>query len=153
MQTQPRTEQHEAASQSGLVVELSRDKGDDQFTCSLQEWNFIRDLGRTFGWQPAGTTYLTQHGQQARRNPIKHDYLPGDSQDRKRVDADDAAQLAAALDGAKRSRFLPGMLRTHAQLEDQGGTEQPLQSLLQTFIQFARRGTFTIALKLTHDQV
>jgi hypothetical protein len=153
MQAQPRTDQHEAAAQTGVVVELSRAKGDDLFTCTLPDWNFIRDLALTFGWHPAGTTYLPQHGQQARRNPIKHDYLPGDSQDSKRVEADDSAQLAAALDGAKRSPFLPGMLRTHAQLQDRSGTEQPLQLQLQTFIQFARRGTFTIALKLTHDQV
>ncbi|WP_153067191.1 hypothetical protein [Steroidobacter cummioxidans] len=128
---------------------LSRTDDDDQFTCTLTDWNFIRDLGRTFGWHPAGTTYLPQHGQRARHNPIKHDYQPGDSEDSKRVEADDSAQWAAALSAAQRSPFISGMLRTHARAQDGNHTEaeRSLHSQLQSFIEFARRGAFTIALE------
>jgi len=143
MKPQPRTNQHETRH-SPVVVELSRTSGDEQFTCTLPDWHFILDLGQTFGWHPAGTTYLPQQGQRARHNPIKHDYRPGDSRDSKRVEADDSAQWAAALDGAERSPFLSGMLRKHAQLHT--SAEHSLHSQLQTFIGFARRGAFTIAL-------
>ena len=144
MSSQPRTHRHETA----VIVTLSRDPGDDQFTCTLSDWNFMRDLGHTFGWHPAGTTYLPQRGQQARHNPIKHDYQPGDSRDRKRVETDDSTQWAAALDGGRRSPFIFGMLRSRVQRQDAGdaGTEQSLHLLLQNFIAFARRGAFTIAL-------
>ena len=148
MKSQQRTNQP-ATRQSGPVVELSGASGDDQLTCTLADWNFMRDLGLTFGWRPTGTTYLPQQGQLARHNPIKHDYQPGDIQDRKRVEADDSAHWAAALDGAKRSPFIVGMLRKHAQLqnEDRSSAEPSLYSQLQSFIVFARRGAFTIALQ------
>ena len=148
MSSQQRTLQP-ATRQTGPVVELSGASGDDQFTCTLTDWNFIRDLGLTFGWHPTGTTYLPQQGQRARHNPIKHDYQPGDSQDRKRVEADDSAHWAAALDRAKRSPFILGMLRKHAQPRDgnRPSAESSLYSQLQSFIEFARRGAFTIALQ------
>lgn len=130
---------------SGPAVELTRASGDEQFACTLPDWIFILDLGQTFGWHPAGTTYRPQQGQRARHSPIKHDYQPGDSQDSKCVEADDSAQWAAALDGAKRSPFISGMLRKHAQLHM--STEHSLHSELQNFIEFARRGAFTIALR------
>lgn len=130
-------------------MELARANDDDQFTCTLPDWNFIRDLGKTFGWHPAGTTYLPQQGARARHNPTKHDYQPGDSRDSKRVEADDSARWAAALEAAQRSPFISGMLRTHVRLLDQNhaDAEHTLRSELQTFIQFARRGAFTVALK------
>lgn len=148
MGSHQRTNQRETR-QSGPVVELSRTSGDDQFICSLADWNFIRDLGRTFGWHAAGTTYLPQQGERARINPIKHDYQPGDSRDSKRVEADDAAQWAAALDGARRSPFLAGMLRTHTQRQGVNQTlaEHSLNAQLQSFSEFSRRGAFTIALR------
>lgn len=148
MGSQQRTHQR-ATRQSGPVVELSGASGDDQFSCTLTDWNFIRDLGLTFGWRPTGTTYLPQQGQRARHNPIKHDYQPGDSQDRKRVEAEDAEQWAAALDAAKRSRFISGMLRKHVQERDENrlSAEPSLHSQLQSFIYFARRGAFTITLR------
>jgi hypothetical protein len=146
MKSQRRTHPDEA-QQSGLVIELTR--GDDQFACTLADWNFIFDLGHTFGWHPAGTTYLPQQGDRARRNPIKHDYRPGDSQDSKRVEADDSAQWAAALDAALRSPFISGMLRTHVTMLEgnRADAERSLHSQLQTFAQFLRRGAFNIALK------
>jgi hypothetical protein len=131
---------------SGLIVELTR-AGEDQFSCTLTHWNFLRDLGKTFGWRPVGTTYLPQRGEQARHAPIKHDYQPGDSQDSKRVGIDDSSRWAAALDGARRSPFISGMLQARAQLPDMHDTEQSLQLLIQKYISFARRGEFTIALR------
>lgn len=148
MTSQRRANPHEVRP-PGLVVELTRAKGDEQFTCTLSDWNFLFDLGQTFGWHPAGTTYLPQQGDRARRNPIKHDYQPGDSQDSKRVEADDSAQWASALGAALRSPFLTGMLRTHVTMLESthADAEHSLHSQLQTFVQFLRRGPFTIALK------
>jgi len=147
MGSQQRTNQPAPRLSSRLVL-LSGASGEDQFTCILTDWNFIRDLGLTFGWHPAGTTYLPQQGHRAGRNPIKHDYQPGDSQDRKRVEADDSAHWAAAIDAAKRSPFISGMLRKHVQQQDENrlSSEPSLHSQLQNFIEFARRGAFTIAL-------
>lgn len=148
MGPQPNRKPHEL-QQPDLVLELSREPSADQFTCSLPDWNFMRDLGQTFGWHPVGTTYLPQQGQRARHNPIKHDYQPGDSQDRKRVEAADSAQWAEALEIARRSPFISGMLRTHVQLQgaSAANTEQSLQLQVRNFISFARRGAFTIALR------
>lgn len=148
MSPQPHSKQHET-QQSRVVVELFREPGDDHLMCTLPDWNFMRDLGKTFGWHPVGTTYLPQQGQRSRHKPIKHDYQPGDSQDRKRIEANDCEQWAAALDEARRSPFISGMLRTHAQLQDasDAGTEQSLHAQLQNFIEFVRRGAFTIALR------
>lgn len=148
----PQRTNRPAPRPSGPVVELFGSGGDDLLTCSLTDWNFIRDLGLTFGWHPAGTTYLPQQGQRARHNPIKHDYQPGDSQDRKRVEADDSAHWVAALEAAKQSPFISGMLRKHLQLQEASrmSAERSLQSQLQSFIEFARRGAFTIALQSVH---
>ena len=148
MRPQPH-EQPADAEQSSIIVELSREPGDAQFSCSLPDWNFLRELGRTFGWQPEGTTYLPQQGQRARPNSIKHDYLPGDTRDSKRVESDDSAQWAAALDAARRSPFITDILSTRAQQQAPGNTstEQSLLVLLQNFIDFARRGPFTISLR------
>lgn len=137
---------------SRIVVELFRDPGTPggaQFSCSLSDWNFLWELARTFGWHPIGTTYLLRHGQPAQHLPIKHDYQPGDSQDRKRVEANDCWQWIAALEGARRSPFLSGMLQAHAKLQpsDSGATEAALGLLIQNFIEFARRGPFTISLR------
>jgi hypothetical protein len=145
----PQRANQPATRPSVPIVELSGASGDDAFSCTLTDWNFFRDLGLTFGWHPAGTTYLPQQGQRARHNPIKHDYQPGDSQDRKRVEAEDSGQWTAALDQARRSPFISGMLRQHVQLSEGNrvSDEQSLRSQLQSFIEFARRGAFTIALK------
>jgi hypothetical protein len=140
------------AQQASFIVEMFREPDRyrrDHFSCTLSDWDFMHELGRTFGWLPFGTTYLPQRGQPARRMPIKHDYRPGDIQDRKRVEADDAERLITALERARQSQFIAGILQAHAQLQppDQEVTEQSLQSMLQSFIEFARRGPFTIALR------
>lgn len=140
------------AQQASFIVEMFREPDRyrrDHFSCTLPDWDFMHDLGRTFGWQPFGTTYLPQIGQKARSMPIKHDYRPGDIQDRKRVEADDAERLVTALERARQSPFFSDMLKAHATLQtpDKEVTEQSLQSMLQSFIEFARRGPFTIALK------
>jgi hypothetical protein len=147
MSTPLRLTPHER-QQSSLIVELTREAAEDQFSCTLTHWNFLRDLAKTFGWRPVGTTYLPQRGERARPAPIiKHDYHPGDSQDRKRVGADDSSHWAAALDRARRSPFISGMLQARAQVPDMDDTEQSLRLLIQEYINFARRGAFVIALR------
>ncbi|MDY6945192.1 MAG: hypothetical protein SXG53_05695 [Pseudomonadota bacterium] len=150
MSSQPN--EQPADADSHIIVELFRGpagRGIPQFSCTLPQWNFMRELGRTFGWNPVGTTYLPQQGQPARHKPIKHDYHPGDSLDRKSIESDDSAQWAAALDQAQRSPFLADMLQKRAQLQEAAdpSTEQSVRVLLQTFIEFARRGPFTIQLR------
>ncbi|MBL8265689.1 hypothetical protein [Steroidobacter sp.] len=147
MKLRPRPPHLEAQHAGPMVVLFGA--GDREFSCALPDWNFIVELGQTFGWQPAGTTYLPQQGQRARLNPIKHDYQPGDSQDRKRVEAHDSEHWSVALAGAKRSPFISAMLRKHSQLQAGSGTstEASMHSQLQSFIELARRGAFTIALQ------
>lgn len=128
-----------------LIVEMSREPGGDHFSCTVPDWNFLSELATTFGWRPIGTIYLPQHGQPARDKPIKHDYRPGDSQDRKRVEANDSAHWAAALQVARQSPFITGILQ--ARVRAVGGDEQTLQRLLQDFVRFAHQGAFTIALR------
>lgn len=139
---------HDDPQQSHLVVELSGASADTRLTCTLPDWNFVRDLGQTFGWRPAGTTYLPQRGQRLRPDPIKHDYQPGDRRDRKCVEAADAALWAAALDGARSSPFISDMLRTSARGQDgSDATSDHTLRFLSQFIEFARLGSFTIAFR------
>lgn len=151
MVSQPDTFSDEA-QRASFIIQMTRESGQpgrDQFSCTLPDWDFMLELGRTFGWRPVGTTYLPQRGQQARHKPLKHDYQPGDIRDGKRVEAEDSSLWVAALERARRSSSLPGMLQAHAQGQEPGNkaTERSLQLLLQNFIAFARRGPFTIALK------
>jgi hypothetical protein len=148
----PEQARPEQARRWSFVVEMFRDQqepGPAELSCTLSDWDFLCELGKTFGWHPVGTTYLLRRGQRVQHVPIRRDYQPGDSKDRKSIEIKDCARWAAALETARRSPFVSSMVRAHVELQEPGseGSEQALHLLLQSFIEFAGRGAFTVALK------
>jgi hypothetical protein len=134
---------------SSTVVVASR-HDTRRFTCASCTWEFLRDLGQTFGWHPRGTTYVTTARQ---RTPplasIRHDYQPGGEQDYKQIAAPDAMEWARALDVAKQSGHFDGMIDAHA-----GLICSPRKALLNTldeFIDFASAGAFVFAFSEDSD--
>lgn len=121
-----------------------------RFVCPLNTWEFLRDLGQTFGWHPRGATYVTTSRQKTPPpTTIRHNYQPGDMQDCKQIEGNDAMEWASALGLAKRSSHLNGMIRAHAALVR--CTEAPLLDTIDEFIDFARGGAFVFALRAEPD--
>ena len=116
-----------------------------RFVCPISTWEFLRDLGQTFGWHPRGATYVTSPRKKTLPPAaIRHNYQPGGMQDCKQIEAEDAIEWASALGAAKRSAHFSGMLRAHAALVS--STEEPLLEMLDEFIDFAHAGQFVFAL-------
>lgn len=116
-----------------------------QFVCAASTWEFLRDLGQTYGWHPRGTTYVTSTiPRTSPTAPIRHNYQPGGPQDCKRIEAEDAIEWAGSLRAAKHSGHFIGMIRAHAGLVD--SSEAPLLSIVDEFIRFAHEGAFVFAL-------
>jgi hypothetical protein len=116
-----------------------------RFVCPVSTWEFLRDLGQTFGWHPRGATYVTTSKQTTLPlTAIRHNYQAGDMQDCKQIETADAVEWASALGLAKRSAYLNGMIRAHAALVRSG--EEPLLEMVDEFIDFARAGAFVFAL-------
>lgn len=116
-----------------------------RFVCPANTWEFLRDLGQTFGWHPRGATYVTSSKKQSTLpvTAIRHNYQPGGMQDYKQIEADDAVAWASALGAAKRSAHFSGMIRAHAALVRSG--EKALLGMVDEFIDFARAGAFVFA--------
>ena len=123
-----------------------------RFVCPVSTWEFLRDLGQTFGWQPRGATYVTTSKQKAQLLAIiRHNYQPGGMQDCKQIEAKDAIEWAGALGVAKRSSHFDGMIRAHAALLS--SAEEPLVDMVDEFIEFARAGAFVFSLRTEPDEV
>ena len=121
-----------------------------RFLCPVSTWEFLRDLGQTFGWHPRGAIYVT--GAKQSKLPLmtlRHNYQAGGMQDCKQTETADAIEWASALGTAKRSSYLRGLIRAHAALVR--STEEPLLNLLDEFIDFARVGAFAFALCAESD--
>jgi hypothetical protein len=131
------------------VVRLYRDAaethGRDLFACSPTEWQFLLELGRTFGWQAHGATYqLPSNSKLAAA--ARRDYEPGAASDRKLVDAEDAIGWARALEEAQKSPHFGAMLEARlASLPNDESTAQSIADSLDEFIQYAYGGAFTFA--------
>jgi hypothetical protein len=121
-----------------------------RFVCPVSTWEFLRDLGQTFGWHPRGATYVTSSRQRTLAT-LRHNYQPGGTQDCKQIEADDAIEWASALGIAKRSSYFSGMIRAHAALVR--STEEPLLDMLDEFIDFAHAGAFVFALHSEPDRL
>jgi hypothetical protein len=116
-----------------------------RFICPVNTWEFLRDLGQTFGWRPRGATYVTSSKKKTLTpTTLRHNYQPGGMQDYKQIEAEDAIEWAGALGFAKRSSYLTGMIRAHAALVH--SAEAPLLDTVDEFIDFARTGAFVFAL-------
>lgn len=128
-----------------VALQGSPAHGARHFLCSVTNWEFLSDLGQTFGWHPRGSTYVTTARQ--RTLPplaIRHNYQPGGMKDCKQIEADDATAWAGALGIAKHSVYFNGMIRAHATLAH--SAEEPLRDMLDEFIDFARTGAFIFSL-------
>lgn len=133
------------------IVEMFRDAaapgGRNRFSCPLQTWELLWELGRAFGWTPKGTTYVlpakSTMGAPARRN-----YQPGSVHDHKHVEADDAMAWARALEVAKGSPHTAAMIEARsAALADAGNLgSQVLPGVIDEFIAFAYAGAFEFAI-------
>lgn len=116
-----------------------------RFLCSVTTWEFLSDLGQTFGWHPRGSTYVTTARQRTLSPPaIRHNYQPGGMKDCKQIEADDATEWAGALGIAKRSSYFRGMIGAHATLVQ--SAEEPLLDMVDEFIDFASAGAFVFSL-------
>ena len=85
------------------IVEMFRDAaapgGRNRFSCPLQTWELLWELGRAFGWTPKGTTYVLP-AKSTMEAPARRNYQPGSVHDHKHVEADDAMAWARALEVA-----------------------------------------------------
>lgn len=114
-----------------------------RFLCPPSVWQFLRDLGQTFGWHPKGTTYVTSSPPTARSDTsLRHDYKPGSADDCKLIEDDDAIEWAHALEVAKRSTYLGAMISAHAGLTGDGAVLE----IMDDFIRFAHRGAFAFSI-------
>ena len=88
-------------------------KGRNRFSCPMQIWELLWELGRAFGWQPKGTTYVLPLKSPVEA-PARRDYQPGGSQDHKQVEGEDAIAWARALEVAKISPHAAAMIDARA---------------------------------------
>ena len=133
------------------VVRLYRDAaethGRDLFSCSISRWQLLLELGRTFGWQPEGTTYELPSGSKLTAAALR-DYDPGSPADRKLISAQDAANWARALEKAQSSDHLPSIIeRQLGSAEAEGDTIAAANHSIDEFIEYAFGGAFVFALE------
>lgn len=133
------------------IVEMFREaaapKGRNRFSCPVATWELLWDLGRAFGWQPKGTTYVLP-AKSPVEAPARRNYQPGAMRDHKQVEAEDAMAWARALEVAKQSPHASAMIDARsAALAGSGkvGGELP-PGVLEEFIQFAYGGAFEFAI-------
>jgi hypothetical protein len=117
--------------------------GRDRYSCSMGDWDLLLQIGKTFGWKPAGSTYLPAPKASVIDATVRHDYEPGDKKDYKQVDAQDAVAWAQALSEARRSPHLAAMVGVRS-AED--AIDPRYTALLDEFIAYAYRGEFSFAL-------
>lgn len=131
----------------GAYVELFRDaaesQGRDRFSCPVELWQLLLELGETFGWRPQGATYLVPPKLKV-ATPARQNYQAGSILDYKRVDAEDAIAWAGALESAKDSPHFIAMVSAHSAAIG-GATEAALLSLIDEFIEYVYGGAFTFA--------
>jgi hypothetical protein len=133
------------------IVEMFRaaaaPHGRNRFSCPLSIWDFLWELGHAFGWRPHGTTYVVP-AKSTLESPAIRDYQPGGTQDYKQVAAEDAMAWARALEVAKASPHLAGMIEARSASfasSGKGGSEL-LPGVLDEFIEFAYGGAFAFAI-------
>jgi hypothetical protein len=130
-----------------MFREAAAPQGRNRFSCPMQTWELLWELGQAFGWQPKGTTYVLP-AKTSVEAPARRNYQPGTLRDHKQVDAEDAMAWAHALEVAKRSPHTAGMISARsAALADAGQAGgQPLPGVIDEFIQFAYGGAFDFAI-------
>src|SRR5688500_14002821 len=127
------------------LVEMFRDAaapgGRNRFSCPLQTWELLWELGRAFGWTRKGPTYVLPA-----KSPLeprgRRNYEPGSVHDPRHVEADDAMAWARGLAVARGSPHRPAMSGARsAALADAGKLgSQVLPGVIDEFIAFAYAG-------------
>ena len=131
------------------IVEMFRDAAAptwrDRYSCPAAIWELLWELGRAFGWQPTGTTYVMP-AKRIVEAPARRNYQPGGSQDHKKVEEQDALAWARALEMAKKSPHAEAMIhaRFGARVDEPGG--ELLPGVIDEFIEFAYGGAFEFAI-------
>jgi hypothetical protein len=127
------------------TVEMFR--GSDRFSCTLPVWEFLWELGRAFGWQPKGTTYIPPPKRKT-EPAVRRSYEPGNALDDKQVDEEDAVKWARALTVARGSSHVAAMI--DKRWKDAATSDVPrnaaVEKALEGFIEFARRGAFVFSI-------
>jgi hypothetical protein len=121
--------------------------GRNRFACPLPIWELLQELGRAFGWQPKGTTYVLP-AKSTMEAPARRNYQPGSVRDHKQVAADDAMTWARALEAAKISPHLQAMIdaRSAALTGADKVSGELLPGVVDEFIEFAYGGAFEFAI-------
>jgi hypothetical protein len=133
------------------IVEMFREaaapKGRNRFSCPLSTWDLLWELGRAFGWQPKGTTYVLPAKTEVEA-PARRNYRPGSAHDHKQVEAEDAVAWARALEVAKVSPHAAAMIEARSAALVSGGKAggEPLPGAIDEFIEFAYGGAFDFAI-------
>lgn len=131
----------------GSTVEMFRNAtetgGRDRFSCSLVIWDLLQDIGVEFGWTPSGSTYVA-HLDTKFAVPIERDYQPGEAEDLKQVNAQDAMAWANAVESALLSPRLLDMLSARAPAEV---PHETLIGSLREFTEYCYGGAFAFAIR------
>lgn len=134
-----------------VIVEMFREaaapQGRNRFSCPMQTWELLRELGQAFGWQPKGTTYVLP-AKTTVETPARRDYQPGALHDHKQIEAEDAMAWARALQAAKLSPHTAAMIaaRGAARVDAGQAASEPLPGVIDEFIEFAYGGAFEFAI-------
>jgi hypothetical protein len=129
------------------IVEMFRGAASQRFSCPVPIWDLLWELGHAFGWRPTGTTYVMP-AKSTVETPARRNYEPGDSQDHKRVEGEDAVAWARALEVAKVSPHVTAMIEARSAGLASGATPggELLSGVLDEFIEFAYGGAFEFAI-------
>lgn len=130
-----------------MFREAAAPGGRNRFSCPLQTWELLWELGSAFGWHPKGTTYVLP-AKTAVEAPARRNYQPGSVQDHKQIEAEDAKAWARALEVAKASPHTVAMVEARsAALTDSGKSiAEVLPGVIDEFIEFAYGGAFEFAI-------
>jgi hypothetical protein len=133
------------------VVQMFREaaapKGRNRFSCPMPVWELLWELGHAFGWHPKGTTYVLPARSKV-ESPARRDYQPGNTQDHKHVEAEDAMAWARALEVAKASPHAVAMIEARAAALAGAGevAAELVPGVIDEFIEFAYGGAFEFAI-------
>lgn len=110
-------------------------------------WPGLLDLGRAFGWLPAGTVVDDLHppwGRAAHCGEHVPDYKVPMAECAKMVTAEDASRWAQALEAARQAEGSPAALEVLGRVTEalRDNFKEPPEQVLHEIIEFFRAGAF-----------
>lgn len=120
----------------------------DGFACSVDAWRLLQELATSYGWEPLGTTYVSSA--RGAVDLARHNYEPGNRNDLKCVECQDAHDWANALRAARESseaallieRGTAQAVSSQLSAADTLSGSAPFVAVLHEFIEYARSGAF-----------